>query len=131
VDDSQTVSEKTVELIEKLAGKLSDEKDDLVDNRMKLWRELDISSIDESGGVINPHSRKLVELRSYKDETELSLADIRLRSSELISSLKADGESDVVNPLQIKVAAIFSNEHGILNHQSWICELNWLTGQQS
>ena len=110
VDDSQTVSEKTVELIEKLAGKLSDEKDDLVDNRMKLWRELDISSIDESGGVINPHSRKLVELRSYKDETELSLADIRLRSSELISSLKADGESDVVNPLQIKVAAMEAKE---------------------
>ena len=111
VDDSQTVSEKTVELIEKLAGKLSDEKDELIVDRMELWKELDISSINEGGGVINPHSRKLTELRSYKDELELSLADIRLRSKQLVSSLQPDEGSEAVNPLQIKVAAMEAKEY--------------------
>ena len=103
---------RRLSLLKKLAGKLSDEKEDLVSERLKLWRELDTSSINKGGSIVNPHTIKLNEIRSLRDELDRSLADIRLRSQELISSLTpADNGAGKLDPLQVKVAAIEAKEY--------------------
>ena len=117
VEDSQAVNEQTVELIEKLAGKLSDEKEDLEVDRLKLWKELDISSINEVGGVTNPFTRKLAELRSHKDDLELNIADIRLRIDQLVKSVSASEKAESKpDPLEFRIAAMEAREY--LNAQT-------------
>jgi len=117
-EDSQNGSEQAVELIENLAGKLSQEKEELVSDRLKLWKELDISSMSEEGFVRNPHTRKLSELRTYKDEIELQLSDIRLRAKQLTKSLAKKEDTEAVDPLEIKIAAIEARDYLKVNYSN-------------
>lgn len=113
-EDSQNVSDQTVELVEKLAGELSDEKDRAEAQRLKLWRQLDLDTISDTGRVSNPHTPKLRELNNVRDQLEQELSDISVRMNRIRDSFGTDDDEErksAVDPLQIKVVGIEARDY--------------------
>ena len=110
-EDSQAFGQKTVELIQKLANRLTDEKNDANDERSDLWSELGIEQVDNDGYAVNPYNRPLAQLQQQVDELELQLSDIVDRSELLDKNLSPDEETGDIDPLKISIAAIEARDY--------------------
>ena len=110
-DDSENVSEQTLEYIEQIAGELSDSKAKAEEERLRLWQQLDTSSLSEFGTVANPFLGQLHDLKKHLDQDERDLAEILIREKQVWQSMQPDKQSGVIDPLQIRVGAIEAREY--------------------
>lgn len=105
-DDDQNIGQETIDLIQKLASKVSGEKDDAEQTRLRLWKQLGIQSTDANGNVINPYNKRLYDLQAQGIDLNQKLRETQERAKLLASSLQPDQETGVIDPIQVKVAAI-------------------------
>jgi capsular exopolysaccharide synthesis family protein len=110
IEDSQTIGQQTSDLVEKLATKLSDEKQGDEAKWLELRKKLNISTLDEQGNVANPYSKQLLYLQSNQAEFKSELRDIQDRAGALAVSLRVDPTTNVIDPLLVKVAALEAQE---------------------
>ena len=106
IEDDQTIGQETIDLIQKLASKVSDEKEGAEEARFRLWKELGIQSVDNNGNVVNPHNKRLYNLQDQMSVISQKLRETQERAKLLASSLKTDAETGIIDPIQVKVAAI-------------------------
>ncbi|MEM7785912.1 MAG: hypothetical protein AAF623_21365, partial [Planctomycetota bacterium] len=110
IEDDQ-VGQEAIELIQKLASQVTDEKDDVEAQRLKLWNDLGIQSTDANGTVINPFHNQLSTLQSLASQLNQQLTETQERAKLLRSSLQADPETGVIDPINVKVAAIEAQDY--------------------
>lgn len=111
VEDSQTVGEETTDLIEKLAARMSDEKDGAEAERFELWKKLGVNSVLPNGQAVNPFTKKLDDLVDQQEAMKRQLRETQERAKLLASALKADEETGLISGVHVRVAALEAQKY--------------------
>ncbi|MEL7500626.1 MAG: polysaccharide biosynthesis tyrosine autokinase [Planctomycetota bacterium] len=110
-EDSQAIGQKTVDLIQRLANRLNEEKQDAVNERDMLWQQLNIQAIDKDGFAVNPHNRPLAQLQTQLDSLRLQLTEVQDRFRLLEKNLEIDPEKDEIDPVKLGIAALEARDY--------------------
>ena len=117
-EDSRDVSEQTVELIEKLAGQLSQQKDGADVEKQEILGRLGTNVFDESGRAINPYEQQYGELKAAESGIQKSIWEIGSRIDAVNKALAKDPQTEKLDPIQTRVLALEARDYLNLNDSS-------------
>ena len=109
--DSQTDVQETIDTIQRLAERYSEEKEDAETERSNLWAQLGIESTDHQGNIINPHNKKLFRVQDEYDQVRRNLKEVQDRARLLAKNLTVNPETGYIDETQVKISAIEAQDY--------------------
>ena len=116
-DDSQAVGQNAIDMIQRLAARLNQEKDDAFTERDRLFQQLQIQATDNDGFAINPHNRPLAVLQEQVERQQIQLSDVQDRARLLLKNLEIDEETGEIDRMKIAIEAIAARDYLKLTQQ--------------
>ncbi len=119
-EDSAAVSESSMELVEKLQEKISDDKSNAEQRYFALVQKLSVAPDQETGQFINPFQSQVNELRGLKSAAELELQTTReqIASIEKLAKLNATDNIDELHVVALEAIRFLGSDIPSINESS-------------